>query len=64
MARKTLKDQIMVEAADNNIIVSMDVDTVFGEIGLMKPANNKCFFFNFLWTFILESAKSCLLFQY
>lgn len=31
MARKTLKDQIMQEAADDDIIVSMDADTVFGE---------------------------------
>jgi hypothetical protein len=31
MARKTLKDRIMEEAADNDIIVSMDADTIFGE---------------------------------
>ena len=31
MARKTLKDRIMQEAADDDIIVSMDADTVFGE---------------------------------
>jgi hypothetical protein len=31
MARKTLKDHILKEAADNDIIVSMDADTVFGE---------------------------------
>ncbi|TVQ92129.1 MAG: hypothetical protein EA393_04025, partial [Bacteroidetes bacterium] len=31
MARKTLKDHILKEAADNDIILSMDADTVFGE---------------------------------
>ena len=31
MARKILKDRIMGEAADHDIIVSMDADTVFGE---------------------------------
>jgi hypothetical protein len=31
MARKTLFDHIMGEAADHDIIVSMDADTVFGE---------------------------------
>jgi len=31
MARKTLKDLIMGEAAEHDIIVSMDADTVFGE---------------------------------
>ena len=31
MARKTLKAHIMGEAADDDVIVSMDADTVFGE---------------------------------